>query len=76
MDNTIDENQIRESVTSRSYSLSIREDWMTPGGRARNAPFYETTIENEYLGATKDLKARSPAELQAKAKRQIEIWGR
>lgn len=40
----------------------------------RNAPVYQQTIANPYLGVSKTIRARTPEELKAKVDAQLATW--
>jgi restriction system protein len=70
----VDEQKIREEVTERKIQLNVHENWLTPSGRERSSPMYETTISNEYLGTSRFLKKQTLSELEAVAREQLEKW--
>jgi restriction system protein len=70
----VDAERIRREVFDRRETVDVREDWTTPSGRARSAPMYTTTIENEYLGVSKTVKASDVGVLEEKAKAQLTRW--
>ena len=70
----IDESVIRKVVNNRKDSYEIEGDWFTPSGRRRNSPVYVTTVDNSYLGKSRDIKAQTEVELHQKARDQIDKW--
>jgi len=74
MAKVIDEQAISNEVTGRQYNVEIHADWMTPSGRPRSAPMYQTTIGNKYLSQIKTIKAKSAEEVEQKARAQITKW--
>jgi len=78
MANLVDENAIEKDVMSRLEDLEdfleIKTDWLTPAGRQRSIPMYETTVINEYSDEIKTIKAKSQPEVEQKAKAQLTKW--
>ncbi|MEM7408875.1 MAG: restriction endonuclease [Myxococcota bacterium] len=74
MPTQIDENDIVRDIESREYVIDVVEDWITPAGNYRKAPMYCATLENEFLGLSKIVKAKLRSEVEQKARRQLQTW--
>ncbi|GJM43203.1 MAG: restriction endonuclease [Gemmatimonadota bacterium] len=70
----IDEAAIRSEVLARGAEILIRENWLTPSGRARNAPMYEAVIENPVLKTSRVVSAKYRREAESKAREQLVRW--
>src|ERR1700730_14977931 len=67
---------LRHEIWTRQIDLRLKTDWLTPTGRRRASPSFSATIRNEYLGASKALKASSQDDVVQKARGQYEAWNR
>ncbi len=70
----VDERTIRAAVESRRGHLVVRVGWITPSGRRRSVPMYETTVRNDYLNEVRSLQGTSDAELRARATNLLLRW--
>ncbi|RVU43104.1 restriction endonuclease [Lujinxingia sediminis] len=70
----VDQAAIRRAVQGRNYSVRIHEEWRTPAGNRRNAPMYEASIRNDFLGKERVIKGKEYGAVRQKCEDQLEKW--
>lgn len=68
------EQEIRTQIEARRHEVLIQESWFTPAGNKRSSPLYTCSIENAFLGKNREIKGRSPGEVEQKINECIGKW--